>query len=217
MYKKHPKYNLMVGRDGSIIGTRGNILKQRVDKYGYYNVSIYCNGKRSTKTSHRIICETYHENPNNYTTVNHKDGNKLNNNIENLEWASVSMNINHAYQTGLHETILSLEDVVYIYENPDNLTPTQLSKKLEVNRNTVYGVVYDNKWTDITKDLKKNHIKSSNQKHNQKCLGISKSGEKYEFSNKTKFAKENDLDVSAITKCISNKRKSHKGWKFLAI
>ena len=179
MFKSHPIYKkILIGENGTIIGVKGKPLNFRINKDGYYVVSIYHLGKRMTKLVHRLICETYHDNPNNYNIVNHKDGNKLNNHADNLEWCTVKYNVNHAIMNNLIDTILTKDDVVYIYTNPDNLTPSQLAKKLNVNRNTIYGVIYDNKWVELTQNLIKNHIKESNQHHKQKCLGISPNGQK---------------------------------------
>ena len=50
---------------------------------------------------HRLVALTYLDNPNGYNCINHKDGNKLNNHIENLEWCTVKQNTQHAYDNGL--------------------------------------------------------------------------------------------------------------------
>ena len=76
------------------------ILKQNI-RNGYNSVCLYCPStkKKSTKNVHRIIAETFiQKNPSeeHNKCVNHKDGNKLNNNVENLEWCSYKENTNHA-------------------------------------------------------------------------------------------------------------------------
>ena len=68
---------------------------------GYLRVKLSKNNKPKRVMLHRIIAEAFIENPNNYKTVNHKDGNKLNNSIENLEWCTQSENCIHAIKNGL--------------------------------------------------------------------------------------------------------------------
>src|SRR5699024_473267 len=77
------------------------ILSQRMDRYGYLRTSLYKNGKPKTMTIHRIVAENFIPNEGRKLTVNHKDGNKLNNKLNNLEWATWSENNQHALDTGL--------------------------------------------------------------------------------------------------------------------
>lgn len=73
----------------------------RIDKRGYEKVMLYKNKKGYCKQVHRLVAENFIPNPNNLPQVNHKDGNKLNNKVDNLEWVSCSDNIKHAYDTKL--------------------------------------------------------------------------------------------------------------------
>jgi DNA-directed DNA polymerase III PolC len=74
-----------------------------IDRYGYKRVSIQNmqSGKKRFYV-HRLVGIAFIENKNNLPCINHKDGNKLNNNVENLEWISVADNNRHAYKTGLN-------------------------------------------------------------------------------------------------------------------
>ncbi len=71
-------------------------LKPRKDKSGYLDVRIYHNSKSQSKKVHRLVAETYIENPNNLPQVNHIDENKTNNCVLNLEWVSNHQNIVHS-------------------------------------------------------------------------------------------------------------------------
>lgn len=70
----------------------GTVLKQRPGAHGYVIVDIKEGGKRITKFVHRLVAVTFLPNPLNLPQVNHKDDNKANNNVENLEWCTVSYN-----------------------------------------------------------------------------------------------------------------------------
>jgi len=80
-------------------------LKRFIDKKGYVRVSITnSEGKTRNKSVHRLVCMAFLPNPNNLPQVNHKDGNKTNNNVENLEWITNRDNALHAIRNGLWKT-----------------------------------------------------------------------------------------------------------------
>ena len=79
------------------VTVREKILKLQIDKKGYEVVKI----ERKTYKIHRLVALAFIENPNNLPQVNHIDGNKTNNNIQNLEWVTNSENQLHAYKNGL--------------------------------------------------------------------------------------------------------------------
>lgn len=75
-----------------LLRNSGHILKPRVNKKGYLYTNISnCKHKKTVKI-HRLVSLIFIENPNNYTSVDHKDGNKLNNNRRNLRWCTLSEN-----------------------------------------------------------------------------------------------------------------------------
>lgn len=82
---------------GSVKKTE-RILKHIINRDGYCIVTLQKNGLRKSKSIHRLVSETFINNPNNYNEVNHKDLNKQNNHISNLEWCDRAYNVNHYYQ-----------------------------------------------------------------------------------------------------------------------
>ena len=82
---------------------KGRMLKQDIGDRGYYCVRLCKNNKSKHLYVHRLVLETFIPNPENKEQVNHIDGNKRNNRVDNLEWCTVSENIQHAYDTGLNE------------------------------------------------------------------------------------------------------------------
>ena len=79
-------------------GTDTRILKGSIDHTGYHRISLAKDGVHKSHGVHRLVCSTFIDNPENKQTVNHKDGNKLNNHVDNLEWMTYSENHTHAYR-----------------------------------------------------------------------------------------------------------------------
>ena len=74
----------------------GKILKQKIDKYGYLSITIYnTNKEKKSYTIHRLVASAFIQNPNNLPQVNHKDEDKKNNRVDNLEWCDSKYNCNY--------------------------------------------------------------------------------------------------------------------------
>lgn len=74
---------------------RGQIIKPTLMPNGYLSVGLNKDMKRTIKYIHRLVAEAFIDNPNCYKEVNHKDEDKTNNSVENLEWCSHKYNINY--------------------------------------------------------------------------------------------------------------------------
>lgn len=80
---------------------------------GYLKLTLCKNGKQKTYKVHRLVANAFLPNENEYNELNHKDGNKLNNCVSNLEWITHKENIMHSYRTGLH----NIEKMRLVAEN----------------------------------------------------------------------------------------------------
>ena len=95
-----------VGKFNGKYLNKGRVLKQGLNGTGYFRAYFILNRVRFSLFIHRLVAEHFIENPNNLPIINHKDGNKLNNNLYNIEMCTVRYNTLHAFDNNL---CLSLE------------------------------------------------------------------------------------------------------------
>lgn len=134
------------------------ILKPGLVKGGYYRVGLTKNGIRKSKLVHRLVAETFI--PINLT-VNHKDGNKSNNTVDNLEWTTQKENNIHAYQTGLKphgtqrkDAKLNEQQVKEIRSNyiPNdrNYSTRTLARKYGVHPSIIQRIINNKAYKNVT-------------------------------------------------------------------
>ena len=100
--------------DGRVFSQMTNkFLKFRTDKDGYFDVTLVYNseGNRMPFRIHRLVALKYLEKPENYNVVNHKDLNKQNNNVSNLEWSTVALNTQHGYNYSAYSNIRKVKSI----------------------------------------------------------------------------------------------------------
>lgn len=81
-----------------MIGKRGNTLKPSDNGRGYLIVGCVVNGVKTSKAVHRLVAEAWLPNPKNLPEVNHKDLNRYNCHVDNLEWMTHGKNIEYSYK-----------------------------------------------------------------------------------------------------------------------
>ena len=110
----------------------------------YYAIGLYGKDKKFRLHSiHRLVALAYIPNPDNLPEVNHRDGNKLNNKVDNLEWSTRKKNAEHSVKLGLQTfkgKRFTEGEVLYIRENPDNKTNGELAKQFGVRTNTIWSI-----------------------------------------------------------------------------
>ena len=92
----------LVSNTGTIMTAKtGRLLKPTIDEYGYERVALFKMHRTKHYRVHRLVAQAFIPNPDNKEQVNHIDGNKRNNNVENLEWVTNAENMRHARENGL--------------------------------------------------------------------------------------------------------------------
>ena len=144
----------------TIYYTKERMLKPYVSEKGYLLVDLRGHEKRTIKTVHRLVAEAFIPNPENKPQVNHIDGNKQNNCVDNLEWCTNSENQIHAFKSGLqkgnfkhHNSKLSYEDVVYIknhyVKNKRGCGMRILAKKFNVSCKSIKQIITGKSYKNV--------------------------------------------------------------------
>lgn len=136
------------------------ILKQSCDTPGYYQVWLYLNKKRKGFRVHKLVAQAFIPNPQNKPQVNHIDGNKLNNKVDNLEWCTNAENQIHVYKIGLQKikvgeqspnAKLEKQEVIFIKKalKLRKYSSRKLAKMFNVCKSTILSIKHKETWNHI--------------------------------------------------------------------
>lgn len=134
---------------------KGKVLHQHDSGRGYSAVALCKNGKPHTTYVHTLVANAFIPKPigNERYVVNHKDGNKHNNSVQNLEWVSYSQNNQHAYDNGLkprgerfYNAKLTEAQVVEIRKNGKYDTYENIGRKYGVDKGVIHSVLNNRTW-----------------------------------------------------------------------
>ena len=138
----------IISKEGSVYSTKlGRFLKPQLINSGYLRYQL--NGK--TKLAHRLVAEEYIENPCHHKYVNHRNGDKLDNRVSNLEWCNHSVNMLHAYRTLKvnHVSKLTKSQVEDILAQKGKRTLRYLAKQYSVSTATICRIWNRKIWIDL--------------------------------------------------------------------
>lgn len=144
-------------------GLHGFLCGTSVNGKNYLQVNLRSNGNNKTRKIHRFVAETFIPNPKNLPTVNHIDGNKRNNFVDNLEWASYQYNMDHAVDNGLinqrgknhSQAKLTVEQVLAIRDlySRESLNYSEIAKIFNTDHKVVSRIIRGIGWVDITNGI----------------------------------------------------------------
>lgn len=143
--------NFLINENGDIKNLKTNHIYKKVihKKDGYIIITLPMGKRGKTKSIrlHKALAETFIPNPNNYPIVHHKDENKENYSLENLEWTTCKKNIEYHLKELSKETPffnnrkLTKEDVEYIRKQKGLISYSELAIKFDVSKTTINNIM----------------------------------------------------------------------------
>ena len=121
--------------------SEGILKKPYKDKDGYLCQSLRLGDGSKAQKVHQIVAKAFLENPNNYDQVNHRNGHKLDNSVNNLEWCDHTTNQHHAWDSDLKISKLSVEQVSEIKKLiKEGISNTEIAKNFNVDPSTISNI-----------------------------------------------------------------------------
>lgn len=158
--KKNPNYR--IDEKGNVYNIKGELKFTRPNRDGYNTVNLWKNNKPICYAIHRLVAEAFIPNPENKPCVNHKDCDKMNNNVDNLEWCTYSENLKHAMDNKLlvhykgedvGNAIITNDQAHQICKMmQDGYRNKEIVEKLSVPKHIVTNIRARKCWTFISKD-----------------------------------------------------------------
>lgn len=159
-WKHHFYYNTyFISNDGIVKNRFNRELTQRLNKDGYLFVRLSKHGKRIPIFVHKLVLEAFVLKKPEDMGCNHKDGNKLNNNVDNLEWVTFRENNLHAYKTGLKNNkgenhgraIRNNKDIIQIRKlwNTKKYTQQKIADIFNTTQSRISEIVLNKSWKHV--------------------------------------------------------------------
>lgn len=155
-------------------------MKTQINKHGYECIRLHVNGKMYSKRIHRLVAEAFvdNDNPDNFDEINHINGKKLENDMNNLEWIDRSGNMQHAYDTGLKELMKgekhpnhkhTKEQILVVCDLMEGGSSNkEIHEKTGIKSDTLSNIRTGKSWTNVTEDYDFETIPHPNKRYTDK-------------------------------------------------
>lgn len=188
-----------IDEDGNVYSIKNKkFLKQKISK-GYAQVALYDDtGRKYYIGVHRLVAMTFIPNPENLPQVNHKDENKLNNNVGNLEWCGVKYNINYGTRTERATQ-----------SNINNEHFKILAEQLKESG------FFENRTNKLRENGTYTRMSTENRERCRIPIMCVETGEVFDAMNDA--AKKLNVSVGTISNCCKNPKRTCKGYHFVKL
>ena len=231
-FVKDAETGCLVGDLGTIIGVRGGVRKLKTDRYGYLICGCYISAIRKMKwiPVHRLVARNYIMNPLGLPCINHKDENKKNNSVSNLEWCTIKHNntygtriekvkstlknggIERMLETNLRKNNKKKEHAIMLQYKEAEVIKTFKSYSAAARELDVYHTSICAIANGKTYSIKGWHLPNVKRK-NIKEIALEKNGEVKKFNSLHEAAIALKVSDSLIGKVYQGVNKTCAGWK----
>lgn len=129
-------------------------LNARTTGAGYMAVQTKTEGKRATLYIHRLVAQAFIPRPPHCNEINHLDGNKKNNSLQNLEWTTHSANLKHAHATGLFKNTMSANEALALKELlARGISVSEAARRFGLAKSTVVGIRNGHSWAWLKPEI----------------------------------------------------------------
>lgn len=207
--KNFSKY--FIDEYGRLFNKDGFQYKTQVNKDGYAYVSLRRDDrKRNTQKIHRLVAAAYLETVDGKEHVNHKDGDKLNNHVSNLEWCTMKENIQHYFETKFKCSIPD-DVILFIRKNIETVGMGKLAAKFNMTETKICAIANG----IIGHRVHKEFIRAKQSFPPKKIAQIGSNEEIIKYHNSiTSAAKECKIRVGRVQEILKGERRSCHGYRF---
>jgi flagellar hook protein FlgE len=205
--------NLQISNFGRLRTKKsGLVWKEMYDRSGYVSITLYHTQLKKSKSIklHSLVAEYFIPKPDGKVQVNHKDFNKRNNHVDNLEWCTAKENVRHYFKNKF-KYIISPDGVLFVRQNIESMGPAAVGKAVGISAGYAMNVANGRYFKDI-------HTEFIREKKPSEPVPVSmydtESNFIKNFTSIKKCSKETGIKLSHIQRVLCGGRRSIRGLVF---